>query len=227
LVSGSAIIPAQESRKFKTANRKFIYINLFIFMKKLLRKAYFKTLDFFKSIISDKKKAAIILGALVVLVVGVSFGWKYLKPQPKKVYEALIAVRSQSNADPVEDAKNSLKAGDVILVLPEGHRWSDTEKFSYLLLKMNLTEKEAQTLVSPEEKKAVIPKPKTDEEKKQQAERKKAEGDRQQMETVRARRYRIKLEELDKNFDPNVLLNGQPYLDKIYDWKIVEKKPKL
>jgi hypothetical protein len=196
-------------------------------MKKLLRKAYFKTLDFFKSIISDKKKAAIILGALVVLVVGVSFGWKYLKPQPKKVYEALIAVRSQSNADPVEDAKNSLKAGDVILVLPEGHRWSDTEKFSYLLLKMNLTEKEAQTLVSPEEKKAVIPKPKTDEEKKQQAERKKAEGDRQQMETVRARRYRIKLEELDKNFDPNVLLNGQPYLDKIYDWKIVEKKPKL
>jgi hypothetical protein len=196
-------------------------------MKKFLRKMYFRTLDFTKSLITDKRKAAIILGALVVLVVGTSLGWKYLKPQPKKVYEALIAVRSQSNSDPVEDAKNSLKAGDVILILPEGHRWSDTEKFSYLLLKMNLTEKEAQTLVSPEEKKAVMPKPKTDEEKKQAEARKKAEGDRQQMETVRARQYRIKLEELDKNFDPNILLERQPYLDKIYDWKIVEKKPKI
>lgn len=188
---------------------------------------YFKTMDFFKSLITNKKKAAIVLGALVVLVVGASLGWKYLKPQPKKVYEALIAVRSQSNADPVEDAKNSLKAGDVLLLLPEGHKWSETEKVSYLILKMNLTEKEAQTIVSPEEKKAVEPKPTTDEEKKRAEERKKAEGNRQQMETVRARRYRIKLEELDKNFDPNILLERQPYLDKIYDWKIVEKKAKL
>jgi len=196
-------------------------------MKKTLREIYFITLDFLKSLPINKKKAAIVLGALVVLIVGGYLGYKYLKPQPKKVYEALIAVRSQANADPVEDAKNSLKAGDVLLLLPEGHRWSDTEKVSYLILKMNLTEKQAQTLVSPEEKKAVIPKPKTDEEKKIAEERKKAEGDRQQMETVRARRYRVKLEELDKNFDPNILLEKQPYLDKIYDWKIVEKKPKL
>ncbi|MFA4815590.1 MAG: hypothetical protein WC653_05915, partial [Candidatus Gracilibacteria bacterium] len=172
-------------------------------------------------------KAAIALGALAVLAGGAYFGWQYFKPKEYKVYEALIAVRSQANADPVEDAKNSLKAGDVILALPEGHRWSDTEKVSYLILRMNLTEEQTRTLVSPEEKKAVAPKPKTEEEKKQAAERKKAEGDRDRMETVRARRYRIKLEELDKNFDPNILLEKQPYLDKIYDWKIVEKKPKI
>jgi len=196
-------------------------------MKKTLREIYFITLDFLKSLSINKKKAAIVLGALVVLIAGGYFGWQYLKPQPKKVYEALIAVRSQANADPVEDAKNSLKAGDVLLTLPEGHNWSQTERVSYLILKMNLTEDQAQTLVAPEERKAVEPKPKTEEEKKQAAERKKAEGDRNRMETVRARRYRIKLEELDKNFDPNILLKKQPYLDKIYDWKIVEKKPKL
>lgn len=182
-------------------------------------------MDFLKSLISNKKKAAIVLGALVLLIVGASLGWKYLKPQPKQVYEALIAVRSQNNADPVEDAKNSLKAGDVLLLLPEGHRWSDTERLSYLLLKMNLTEKEAQTLVSPQEKKAAIPKPKTDEEKKQAEERKKAEGDRQQMETVRARQYRIKIEELNINAD--AIITAQPYPDKIFDWRIVEKKAKL
>jgi hypothetical protein len=192
-----------------------------------LRNLYFKTLSFLKSLFADKRKTAIVLVALVVLVVGVSLGWNYLKPQPKKVYEALIAVRNQYNADPVEDAKNSLKAGDVLLVLPEGHKWSETEKVSYLILKINLTASEAQTIVSPQERKAVIPKPKTDEEKKRAEERKKAEGNRQQMETVRARQYRIKLEELDKNFDPNILLERQPYLDKIYDWKIVEKKAKL
>lgn len=195
---------------------------------------YFVTSDFLKSLFMNlptgragKKKVVVILAALIALAIGAYFGRQYLKPKPKKIYEALIQVRSQNNSDPVEDAKNSLKAGDVLLVLPEGHNWSETERVSFLILKMNLTEDEARTLVSPQERKAVIPKPKTDEEKKQAEERKKAEGGRPQTETVRARRYRIKLEELDKNFDPNVLLERQPYLDKIYDWKIVEKKPKI
>jgi hypothetical protein len=174
------------------------------------------------------RKTAIIGVLIVVLAAGgLFFGRNYLKPKPKQIYEALIAVRSQSNPDPKEDERNSLKAGDVILVLPEGHKWSETERVSYLILRMNMNEDQARTLVSPQERKAVIPKPKSDEEKKQAEERKKAEGNRQQMETVRARQYRIKLEELDRNFDPNTLLEKQPYMDKIYDWSLVEKKPKL
>jgi len=194
-------------------------------MKKTLREIYFITLDFLKSLPINKKKAAIALGALVVLAGGAYYAWQYFKPKEYKVYEALIAVRSQANSDPVEDAKNSLKAGDVLLTLPEGHRWSDLERASYLILKMRLTAEQAQTLVSPEEKKAVLPKPTTDEEKKQAEERKKAEGNRQQMETVRARRYRIKIEELNINAD--AIISAQPYPDKIFDWKIVEKKSKL
>jgi len=194
-------------------------------MKKTLREIYFITLDFLKPLFTNKKKAAIALGALAVLAAGAYYGWQYFKPKEYKVYEALIAVRSQSNRDPVEDAKNSLKAGDVLLTLPEGHRWSDLERASYLILKMRLTAEQAQTLVSPEEKKAVLPKPTTDEEKKQAEERKKAEGNRQQMETVRARRYRIKIEELNINAD--AIISAQPYPDKIFDWKIVEKKSKL
>jgi hypothetical protein len=194
-------------------------------MKKLLRKMYFRTLDFIKNLFVDKKKAAIALGALIVLAIAGYYGWQYFKPKEYKIYEALIAVRNQFNSDPAEDAKNSLKIGDVLLTLPEGHRWSDLEKASYLILKMRLTAEQAQTLVLPEERKAVIPKPKTAEEKKQAAERKKAEGDRQQMETVRARRYRIKIEELNINAD--AIISAQPYPDKIFDWKIVEKKAKI
>jgi len=208
-------------------------------MKKTLREIYFITLDFLKSLLSNppgrlpadeagragKKKAAIALGALAVVAVGAYYGWQYFKPKEYKIYEALIAVRSQANSDPVEDAKNSLKAGDVLLTLPEGHKWSDTEKVSYLILKMRLTAEQAQTLVSPEERKAVEIKPVTEEEKKQAAERKKAEGDRDRMETVRARRYRIKIEELNINAD--AIISAQPYPDKVFDWKIVEKKPKV
>lgn len=186
-----------------------------------------KFLEKIKKLSFTRKNIIIGLVVVAVLFGGSILGLKYLKPKPKKVYEALIAVRDQFNPDPAEDLKNSLKAGDVLLLLPEGHNWSDTEKVSYLILKINLTEKEAQTLVSPEEKKAVEKKPVTEEEKKIAAERKKAEGDRDRMETVRARRYRIKLEELDKNFNPNILLEKQPYLDKVYGWSLVEKKPRV
>jgi hypothetical protein len=43
--------------------------------------------------------------------------------------------------------------------------------------------------------------------------------------TLRARAFRINLEKYFPDFNPMILLEkGQPYLDKIYDWKIVEKK---
>lgn len=174
-----------------------------------------------------KRNAIILLLAAVLVIAGYFAFKKFYKPSPIHTYEALIAVRNQFNPDPVEDLRTSLKAGDVLLTLPEGHSWSQTERVSYLILKMRLTEDQAQTLVSPEEKKAVELKPKTEEEKKQAEERKKTEGDRDRMETVRARRYRIMIEKLDPNFDPNILLEKQPYLDKIYDWNIVEKKSKV
>ena len=145
----------------------------------------------------------------------------FWKPAPTKVYEALVAVTDQKAADPVEDLRSSLKAGDVLVVLPEGHQWSDTEKTSYLLIKIKLTEDEAQKLTQPE-----------------QVERKEAEPsltknsdgssnskDRgPQMETVRARAFRLKIETL--GFDVQKFWENpvQPYADKTFDWKLAEKK---
>lgn len=195
-------------------------------MKRTIRKMYFRSVDFIESIVSSKKTIIIALVVLSVVVIGSFVGYKALKPQPKKVYEALIQVRSQSNPDPAEDVKTSLKAGDVLVVLPEGHNWSQTERVSYLILKMNLTEEQARKLLEPEEKVEMVNLPKEEIEQAKK-EGQKIEKEREQRTTLRTRRYRIMIEEIDPSFDPNVLLERQPFLDKTYDWKIVEKKPKV
>jgi hypothetical protein len=197
-------------------------------MKRIMKKIISFFGDVFKKVKTRLKsievrkfnKKTVIIGIVIVVLAagGLFFGRKYLKPKPKQIYEALIAVRSQSNPDPKEDERNSLKAGDVILVLPEGHKWSETERVSYLILRMKMNEDQARTLVEPEQKTVKEEVPSGPDGKKEKQER---------QEILRARRYRINLEELDKNFNPNDLLARQPYLDKVYDWSLVEKKPKL
>jgi hypothetical protein len=152
------------------------------------------------------------------------------KARQKKTYEIAVQVRSQENSDPKEDARTSMKAGDVIVVQNEGHSWSNTEKVSYLILKISLTDDQKQKLTSPEtrklsskELKAKRPK---DFDKMPKDEKKRFEDQekgRPQTETVRVRKYRVNLEDL--NFtDPNTLLSAQPYPDKVFDWGIVEEK---
>lgn len=195
-------------------------------MKKIFRKIYSRISDFLKPIFLNKRKTVVAFGALVFFVIAGYYGWQFLKPKEYKIYEALIAVRDQYNTDPKEDEKTSLKAGDVLVVLPEGHNWSQTERVSYLILKLNLTEEQAAKLTSSEEKIETIDLPKEEIERAKKDGRK-IDEEREQRTTLRARRYRIKIEELDPNFDPNILLERQPFPDKTYDWGIVEKKPSV
>ena len=157
------------------------------------------------------------LGVIAIGVGGYFLARKIWKPAPKQVYEALVMVTDQKNSDPVEDAKSSLKAGDVLVILPEGHSWSDTEKISYLILKMNLTEDQAQKLLQPEQRKRELSSRKSEN-------RELSSQESQEMETIRARQYRLKIETLGFDLQKFWENSGQPYADKVFDEKLIEKK---
>ncbi len=64
-------------------------------------------------------------------------------------YELLIKIGDNYASDPEEDLMASYKAGDIILVKPAGHKWSETEKNSYLIIRVDLPKEKAEEIVSP------------------------------------------------------------------------------
>lgn len=189
---------------------------------------------FYMFFMSKRSKKTTIIAILLLLIIG---GGAVLvkilyRPVPKKVYAVAIMVRGQQNKDPVEDRRTSLKAGDVLVIQKDGHNWSTTERVSYLILKMNLTEEQKAKLLSPEERVIKFEElskeeqERIKEEEKQTEERGEEYTREERRETLRARAYRIDMSEFE-GFQANDLLKGQPYLDQVYNWKIVEEKPSV
>jgi hypothetical protein len=179
------------------------------------------------------KKIAVFI--VVLIVIGFSiflFKDKLYKPAPKQTYEVAVMMRSQNNKDPEEDARTSLKKGDCLVIQKEGHKWSKTEKVSYLILKMELTEEQVQKLsqsktqeikekdLSQEEQDRIV------EEKKRAKDEKREYMPEPREKTLIAREYYIDFEkdEVLKNLEANDLIKGQPLMDRIFDWGIVRKK---
>ncbi|HFC76951.1 MAG TPA: hypothetical protein ENJ27_01855 [Candidatus Moranbacteria bacterium] len=135
----------------------------------------------------------------------------------KKEYEVLVFVRNQTNPNPEEDKKTSMKKGYVVGVYDNGHKWAKAEKSSYLILKMNLTDMEKTKLTQPVEREIKIddlPEP----ERKSLRE----EGQDTKKETIGLRAYKINLDKI--GFESiKQLSSGQPFEDKIFGWEIVEK----
>ncbi len=138
--------------------------------------------------------------------------------QEKKTYEVLVAIRNQYNPDPKEDKRVSMKKGYVLGVYNDGHKWSETEKRSYLILKMNLTEKQKNDLVQPIKEKKNSDK--KGNEKKGDDKIDIKEGEEENI--IGIRMYKIDLEKIGFS-DPKVLTRGQPFKDKVFDWDIVKK----
>lgn len=178
------------------------------------------------------KKKNVILGliGLVIIAGGAYFYPKIFKKAPKTIYEAAIMVRSQQASDPAEDARSSLKAGDALVIQKDGHKWSNTEKISYLILKMNLTENQKQKLTQAKEKEIKfkdLPQEEQDrinEDKKRAKEAGEEYMEEPRRETLIAREYYIDLIKHFPDFSAVDLLNGQPYLDEVYDWGVVNRK---
>ncbi len=178
------------------------------------------------------KKLKFIIPILTVVLLGGFFLYKKSNEAPKQIYDVVVRVRNQKSADPVEDKRSSMKKGDVLLVKSEGHKWSNTEKISYLILKMNLTQEQSEKLTQSVEKE--LSKDEIEKEMNQFKEGRDAleqeEIDRykeeleQRRETVVLRKYRINMSKYFLEFEANDLIKGQPFQDEIYDWGIVEKK---
>ena len=139
----------------------------------------------------------------ILLITGITSGivaWKKHRNNQKtenqpQVYEALVNIVDQKVTDSVEDARSSLKKGDVIVYFLAGHPWSETEKNSYLILKIRLRPSEAVKLTEAKMKKA---------------------------EAVLARQYRLEFPDFDlQKFRED---HHQPFSDEIFSEEIIKKK---
>ncbi len=166
--------------------------------------------------ITNPKKLIFLVAIVILLIIGAI--WSIIKFKDRnnpenqsQVYEALVNVVDQKTGDPVEDARSSLKKGDVIAYFPAGHSWSDTEKNSYLIVKLKLKEEDAAKLMSAETRE--IKDAKKDPNGKDM---------RPQTETIRARMYFLNLPDFDvqKFWETQ----QQPFGDKIFSASIIDKK---
>lgn len=177
----------------------------------------------------DYKKLGFLIGSIVLVAGLIFFGVWFFRSRggEVKVYDAVVQLRDRVNkSDPEEDARSSAKKGDVILVRETGKEWSETEMASYLILKIKLNEDQVQKIVQP----------RTRELSKDEAKKKgvvndemlkgvrKEELEYMLTEDVLFREYRVEIEELD--FDPMKVREAQPFPDKEFSWRIVEKKNK-
>lgn len=168
----------------------------------------------FKKLFQNKEKRKKILRVgeaiflLLIVALGGFFSWKKYQTEknPVSVYEVAVVIRDQISVNPDEDRASSLKRGDAIAVRPENHQWSETEKISYLILKIRMKQKLAEDLLMPEEK---------------MTDKRNEQGEKIK-ETIVARAYKIDLEKI--GFSGDQVISGQPFSDKIFSEDIVMKK---
>ncbi len=174
----------------------------------------------------DYRNLSFLIGGLILLIGIIGGGIWFFKSKKGevKVYDALVMLKDQKSANSEEDAKNSAKKGDVILIRETGQEWSKTEKISYLILKIKLNEKQAQKIVQAKTKKLSKDEAKekglVDDERLKTME--KEELEQTLKEDILFREYRVKIEKLE--FDPMKVRNEQPFEDEEFGWSLVEKK---
>jgi hypothetical protein len=171
-------------------------------------------------IVDKKRFALLILSVLAIIGLFIFFGMKLSQKEranesgkevsKERIYEALVQPFDQNPDGSGENDPSSLQKGDVIVIFPEGHPWSESEKTSYLILKLKLIESDANKLVEPVRKEV------------EQSGDEKDRGPRS--ETVKARKYRIKIESLDYDLQKFWGNPVQPYPNQVFDSGMIEQK---
>ncbi|MCK5211344.1 hypothetical protein KAJ89_01455 [Candidatus Parcubacteria bacterium] len=199
-----------------------------------------KIVEFFRRHATKKNIIAVIV-ILAVIAVAIGLRMTIFKPAPKQIYQVAIMVRDQVNKDKAEDLRTSLKRGDALVVQNENHKFSKTESVSYLILKMKLNEEQAAKLTMADEKELTKKEIKAEIEKMREERSQRAtefnqeiseeelereeEEIRQRRISIRPRLYFIDLNQKKfEGFEANDLLEGQPFTEKVYNWRIVDKK---
>ncbi|MFA5276342.1 MAG: DUF2341 domain-containing protein [Candidatus Omnitrophota bacterium] len=68
----------------------------------------------------------------------------------RQLYDVLIKLGDNVISDPEKD-KGSYKEGDIIAIVPAGHKWSETERNSFLIVQLYLAENQVGELLQPKE----------------------------------------------------------------------------
>lgn len=179
-----------------------------------------------------KNKKILVITALLIVFLGGLFFLiaKVKKNDSGKIYKVAVMTKDQGDQNNEEDLKSDFMAGDVVLVLDEGKDFSATEKISYLILKMKLTDDQKAKLVESETKKLSEKEAKEkgilNEDMAKDQEMTKEEKKQLLEETVVLRKYKIDIEKLEKkyNFKIDDLKKGQPLENEVFDWGVVQEK---
>jgi len=170
-----------------------------------------------------KKAGKIIVSLLVVLILG--FGgykiWRNYHPNPNDPNLSLAAaarigtvtthkilVQIENRNCPAAIASGCYQRGDIVLIKPGDFQFSDAEKEGFLILRMQLTDKQAEVLVQSIQKQA----------KNQPKE--KTPGGQPMMDTVAMRKYSVDLKKIGIADNDR---KGREE-DTVYKWDIVREK---
>ncbi|MFH1442358.1 MAG: DUF2341 domain-containing protein [Candidatus Omnitrophota bacterium] len=141
-------IPAAEAVPVVTAKKSVEIIKRSSLDKGILNKYIKPTKEQEKQIIEPKEN---IQEEDIDLNVDIT---KYLTPnrrQGTKLYDVMVKLGDNYSSNTENDAKESYKNGDIVLIMPHGYKWSQTERDSFLIVGMYLTSAEAAKLVMPKE----------------------------------------------------------------------------
>lgn len=165
--------------------------------------------------IVNKKQFIFVIAVAGALLAGlIFFGLNFFRKngqtdqeelQQVVVFEAMIQTKGQDKYENQEDQKTFFENGDVMVIFPKGHLWTDSEK-GELILKLKITADQARQLMEP----------------KQEESNPNNTSSEKQPGVKRLRKYRTSLHKL--GYDPGKSNEEQNFLDRIFDEKIIEEK---
>lgn len=197
------------------------YIKLIpIILKNLVLITYDET----KSLLQRSKIARWIFAVIVAVILG-AIGyfvfwrvdpndpdlslWQASRVGEKTTHQLMVQIENKNC--PKEIASGCYERGDIVLIKPADFQFSDGEKESFLILKMDITDKQAEVLVKSLEQKAK-------EQPKDLPEGMKDAGP--QMEQLKMRKYVVNLKEIGIGDD----VTSGKVVDKVFGWKVVDEK---
>lgn len=138
------------------------------------------------------------------------------------VFEAMVQTKGQDEYETPEDKAAFFENGDVIVIFPEGHKWTDSER-EKLIVKIKISENQANQLMESEV--AEIDREKagsSSEEKEEEKPDKKLPIIEHQRKIIRMRKRRINLGDIGWNSKKPI--SEQNYGNKVFDERIIEEK---
>ena len=179
-----------------------------------------------RDLLKRSRKARWILGIIIIFSLG--FGgykaWKYYRPNPDDRDLSLsqagrigemtthkLMVQIENKNCPPQMQSGCYERGDIVLIKDGQWEFSGAEKEGFLILHMDLTEKQAEILVQSIEKKSDIQPPAD----------KNAKDVLPEMETLKMRKYTVNLQKISISPDDQ---KGREIGDKIYKWDVVKEK---